>query len=282
MTRIRQFAVVGNPVSHSLSPRLHELFARQTGIALNYEKHCVEPGHFQAHVTRFFAEGGCGLNITIPFKLDAYALAEPQVSPRARAAGAANTLWQEAGRIHACNTDGIGLVNDILRQQIVLKDSRILLLGAGGAARGVILPLLQAGCGQLHIANRTATRAQELAELAGSLAPSGTAISSSGLDDIPESWDIVINASASSLQGGTLPVAPGIFHAHSFAYDMLYTRDGLTPFLGQALAAGAAGASDGLGMLVYQGAESFRLWNRHEPDAAAALAALRAFLAEHA
>ena len=279
MTRVRQFAVVGNPVGHSLSPRLHTLFARQTGIALNYEKHCVEPGHFQDHVARFFAAGGDGLNITIPFKLDAYALADPQVSPRARAAGAANTLWQEAGRIHACNTDGVGLVNDILRQQVPLKDSRILLLGAGGAARGVILPLLQAGCGQLHIANRTATRAQELAGLAASL-PGGADISSSGLDDIPGSWDIIVNASASSLQGGALPVAQGIFHSHSFAYDMLYTRDGRTPFLQQAQDAGAAGVSDGLGMLVYQGAESFQLWNGQEPDAIAALAALRAFLTE--
>lgn len=271
----RTFAVLGNPIKHSLSPRLHALFAQQTGLQIEYSKQCVEPAHFSDHVKQFFVSGGCGLNITLPFKEQAYALAEPRISDRARAAGSANTLWQENGDIHACNTDGAGLVNDMLRQRITLRDSRILLIGAGGATRGVMPALLQAGCAHLHIVNRTEEKAHALAAQATALSGPHAQVTASAFSLLQGTWDIIINATASSLSGQTLPLPDSLFRADAVAYDMLYTADGDTPFLQQARNASACYTSDGLGMLVYQGAESFRIWNQIEPDAASALTALR-------
>jgi len=282
MSSPRKFAVLGNPVKHSLSPRLHALFAQQTGLNIQYEKHCVEPDAFGRTVAQFFADGGVGLNITLPFKADAFALAGPRVSERARAAGSANTLWLEDGQVHACNTDGIGLVNDLLRLQLPLQGSRILLIGAGGATRGVILPLLQAGCAHLHIVNRTEAKAHALAELAAPLVSPGAHVSASGFASLDGAWDIIVNASASSLAGEALPLPDALFSSDNIAYDMLYTRNADTPFLQQARRAGVGQTSDGLGMLVYQGAESFRIWNQIQPEPAPALAALRAELAESA
>jgi len=275
MNTPRKFAVLGNPIKHSLSPRLHALFAQQTGLQIEYSRQCVEPAHFRNHVKQFFAAGGCGLNITLPFKEQAYALADPRISDRARAAGSANTLWCENGEIHACNTDGVGLVNDLLRQHVTLRDSRVLLIGAGGATRGVIPALLQAGCAQLHIVNRTEEKAHALAALAAALAGQQAQVTASAFSSLQGSWDIIVNATASSLSGQPLPLPDGLFRADSIAYDMLYTADGDTPFLQQARNAGANHTSDGLGMLVYQGAESFRIWNQIEPDAVPILAALR-------
>ncbi len=275
MSARRYFAVLGNPILHSLSPRLHALFARQTGLDIQYDKQRVEPEDFRDHVIRFFAEGGHGLNITLPFKEEAFALAANRVSERAQAAGSANTLWMENGQIHACNTDGVGLVNDMLRQDVTLRDSRILLIGAGGATRGVMLPLLQAGCTQLHIVNRTEEKAHALAAQANALSRTDIPITSSGFTELNGDWDIIINASASSLSGQTLPLPDSIFRPDSVAYDMLYTASGDTPFLQQARHAGATRTSDGLGMLVYQGAESFCIWNQVRPDPVSALAELR-------
>lgn len=275
MNTPRKFAVLGNPIKHSLSPRLHALFAQQTGLLIEYSKQCVEPAHFCDHVKQFFASGGCGLNITLPFKEQAYTLAQSRISNRARAAGSANTLWQENGEIHACNTDGVGLVNDMLRQHIILRDSRVLLIGAGGATRGVMPALLQAGCAHLHIVNRTEEKAHVLAAQAVALADRQTQVTASAFSTLQGSWDIIVNATASSLSGQTLPLADSLFRTDSVAYDMLYTTDGDTPFLQQARNAGATHTSDGLGMLVYQGAESFRIWNQIEPDAAPILTALR-------
>ena len=282
MSSPRKFAVLGNPVKHSLSPRLHALFAQQTGLNIQYEKHCVEPDAFSRTVAQFFADGGVGLNITLPFKADAFALAGSRISERAQAAGSANTLWLEDGQVHACNTDGVGLVNDLLRLQLPLQASRILLIGAGGATRGVILPLLQAGCAHLHIVNRTEAKAHVLAELARPLISSGAQVSASGFGALDGTWDIIVNASASSLAGEALPLPDALFNADNLAYDMLYTRNADTPFLQQARRAGVGQTSDGLGMLVYQGAESFRIWNQIQPEPAPVLATLRAELAESA
>ncbi len=282
MSSPRKFAVLGNPVKHSLSPRLHALFAQQTGLNIQYEKHCVEPDAFSRTVAQFFADDGVGLNITLPFKADAFALAGSRISERAQAAGSANTLWLEDGQVHACNTDGVGLVNDLLRLQLPLQASRILLIGAGGATRGVILPLLQAGCAHLHIVNRTEAKAHVLAELARPLISSGAQVSASGFGALDGTWDIIVNASASSLAGEALPLPDALFNADNLAYDMLYTRNADTPFLQQARRAGVGQTSDGLGMLVYQGAESFRIWNQIQPEPAPVLATLRAELAESA
>jgi len=278
----RKFAVLGNPVKHSLSPRLHALFAQQTGLNIQYEKHCVEPDAFSHTVAQFFEDGGVGLNITLPFKADAFALAGSRVSDRAKAAGSANTLWLEDGLVHACNTDGIGLVNDLLRLQLPLQGSRILLIGAGGATRGVMLPLLQAGCAHLHIVNRTEVKAHALAELARPLASPNVHVSASGFASLDGTWDIIVNASASSLAGEALPLPDTLFGPDNIAYDMLYTRNADTPFLRQARRAGVGQTSDGLGMLVYQGAESFRIWNHVQPEPVPVLTTLRTELAESA
>ena len=268
-------AVFGYPIAQSVSPTLHRLAAEQSGLDLHYDKVEVEPEQFTDTVTQFFSEGGRGLNITIPFKLEAFGLAKNNLTDRARAAQAVNTLWSENGVIYGDNTDGIGLVNDIQNHGHSITGKNILLIGAGGAARGALLPLLEAGCTALHIANRTASKAADLAEQAQRLCQSSTPITSSGLEDIPGQWDIVINSSASSLEQSSLPMPDGVFANHALAYDMVYTASGSTPFLEQSQALGAEHLLDGLGMLVGQGLESFKIWHGLELDAAKVLSELR-------
>ncbi|NEN75325.1 shikimate dehydrogenase [Pelistega sp. NLN82] len=268
------FAVFGYPIQHSLSPRMHHLFAAQCGLTpFRYTKELIEPHHFTNAVHSFFQQGGKGLNITVPFKQEAFLLAQHHLTERAKTAGAVNTLWIENGFLHGDNTDGIGLVNDIKRQGISLKNQRILILGAGGATRGVILPLLQEECALLHIANRTASKAQDIAKTFQAYTP--IPISASGLTDIPNQWDIIINASASSLDNTALPISSSLFTSTYFTYDMVYTHSGNTPFLDQAQQYGVKQCSDGLGMLVYQGAEAFFIWNHYYPDVDSVIKTLR-------
>lgn len=273
----KKFAVFGYPIEHSYSPTLHALFAKQCGIegSFTYTKECVLPSNFEQRVKAFFADGGTGLNITIPFKIKAVKLAK-QLSQHAQIAGAANTLWQQGNVIHGTNTDGIGLVKDIQRLGACLS-SRILLLGAGGAARGVIPSLIEAGCSRLHIANRTKEKAIQLAHDMQTHYPSAT-ISASGLNTIPEKWDIIINASASSLDDRPLPIDNALFAKNSLAYDMLYSKNGITAFLQQAQQYGSEQIADGLGMLAHQGAESFYIWNHVYPNTTHALDKLRAIM----
>lgn len=277
MTTPLRFAVFGNPIKHSYSPLMHSLFAKQFGIDLVYEKQLVSLECFASTATDFFAQGGSGLNITVPFKLEAYELAKQGLSSRAHAAGSVNTLWQKDGVIHGDNTDGIGLVRDLQRLGVNLAQKRILLIGAGGASRGALLPLIQSQCSALHIANRTASKAQDLIVLMQELevATPPLGITASSLDTIPGTWDVIINASSSSLNDAPLAIPASVFGAQSFAYDMLYTVSGSTAFLKQAQQAGTSQISDGLGMLVYQGAEAFRIWHQQEPDGLPVLNALR-------
>ncbi len=268
-------AVFGYPIAQSLSPTLHAIAASHCGLQLRYDKVEVKPEDFVTTVQQFFADGGRGLNITIPFKLEAFELAKNHLSERAKAAQAVNTLWTEEGEIHGDNTDGIGLVNDIQSHGHTIQGKRILLIGAGGAARGTLLPLLTAGCVALHIANRTASKAQTLAEQAQALDKNDTAISASALDDIPGQWDIVINASASSLDDAPLAIPATIFADNALAYDMVYRPSGSTAFLEQSKRLGAKHVLDGLGMLVAQGMESFRIWHGLEVDATQVLRELR-------
>lgn len=268
-------AVYGYPIAQSVSPTLHSLAAKQSGLKLQYDKVEVKPDEFADTVKKFFDEGGCGLNITIPFKLEAFELAQDNLTPRAQAAQAVNTLWCEDGTIYGDNTDGIGLVNDIQNHGHSISGKKVLLIGAGGAARGALLPLLEAGCETLHIANRTASKAANLAEQARSLSTGNTDISASGLEDIPGQWDIVINSSASSLEQSALPLPEDIFAADALAYDMVYTASGSTAFLEQSQALGAKHLLDGLGMLVGQGLESFKIWHDLEVNAAEVLSELR-------
>ena len=268
-------AVFGYPIAQSVSPTLHSIAAKQTGLNLQYDKVEVKPDDFRNTVKQFFDNGGRGLNITIPFKLEAFELAKENQTERAKSAQAVNTLWFENDAIHGDNTDGSGLVNDIKNHGHDIVHKRILLIGAGGDARGALLPLLDAGCSALHIANRTVSKADDLAEQARKLCTDSTKITSSGLEDIPGQWDIVINSSASSLEQVTLPIPENLFSADALAYDMVYKANGSTPFLEQSQAFGASHLLDGLGMLVGQGLESFKIWHGLEADATKVLAELR-------
>jgi len=268
-----RYAVIGNPVAHSKSPRIHAAFAAQTGQDLSYEAILAPLDGFEATVRGFMAAGGQGVNVTVPFKLEAYALATEH-TPRAAAAGAVNTLAFAGGRILGDNTDGAGLVRDLTHNLgMALAGRRVLLLGAGGAARGALLPLLECAPAELTIANRTAARAVDLArQFRGQrVAPQGC-----GLADLAgRQFDVIVNATAASLADAAPELPAGLFAPGSCAYDMMYGM-GLTPFLVLARDGGAAVLADGLGMLVEQAAESFALWRGEHPDTAPVLAQLRA------
>ena len=269
-----RYAVIGHPIAHSKSPRIHAAFARQTGQALCYEAILAPLDGFSTSVHAFRAAGGRGMNVTVPFKLEAFALAD-QHTPRARAAGAVNTLSFNTEGILGDNTDGAGLVRDLsVHLGCTLKGRRILLLGAGGAARGALLPLLDEQPAVLTIANRTPRKAQELASRFADSAAS-TQLHASGFEALAgQQFDLVINATAASLADAAPALPGGLYAPGALAYDMMYGRDD-TPFIAAARAEGAARTADGLGMLVEQAAESFALWRGLRPDSSAVLAELR-------
>lgn len=262
-----RYAVFGHPIAHSKSPQIHAAFARQTRQDMTYEAILAPRDGFAASVAEFVAGGGRGANVTVPFKEEAFRLADV-LTPRAERAGAVNTLLFEGGRIKADNTDGAGLVADLVRNlQHPPAGQRVLLLGAGGAARGVIEPLLEQKPAALVVANRTLARAEELAEFFG------RGVAACGFDALEGPFDLVINATSASLAGDLPPLPATVFTPYTLAYDMMYGRD--TPFLAYARRSGAATA-DGLGMLVEQAAEAFALWRGMRPDTAAVIASLRA------
>ncbi|BAL26112.1 shikimate dehydrogenase [Azoarcus sp. KH32C] len=270
-----RYAVIGNPISHSKSPAIHARFAAQTGQELTYEALLGPLDGFAGAVRAFRDAGGRGMNVTVPFKLEAFALAERH-SARALAAGAVNTLAFDAEGIFGDNTDGAGLVRDLTHNLgCALAGRRILLLGAGGAARGTLLPLLGTQPASLTLANRTVARAEALvADFAERDA--SVPLDACGFADLAgRQFDVVINATAASLADEAPPLPAGLYAAGALAYDMMYGR-GDTPFLAAARRDGAARLADGLGMLVEQAAESFQLWRGVRPDTAPVLAALRA------
>ena len=267
-----RYAVIGHPVAHSLSPRIHARFAEQTGESLSYEALLAPLDGFRECAERFFfREGARGANVTLPFKVEAFALAHER-TPRAEAAGAANFLAREGSLLRADNTDGAGLVRDLgANLDARLEDARLLLLGAGGAARGVIAPLLAAGVARITIANRTRERAEELARRFGR----DGRVQACGLQSPPESrYDLVVNATSTSTHREALDVPDALFAPGVLAYDMAY-GEGARAFVERARARGAR-ACDGLGMLVEQAAESFQLWRGVRPETAPVLAELRA------
>lgn len=273
-----QYAVFGNPIAHSKSPLIHRLFAEQTGESLEYSAQRVELEGFASAAQDFFNGGGKGLNITVPFKQDAWRYADYR-SPEAERAGAVNTLAMQAdGQVLGANTDGIGLVNDICnRLGWPIKGKRLLLIGAGGAARGVLQPLLKAGPRAVTIVNRTPAKADELAREFSDLGRL-TANSFSALNG--HQFDLLINASAASLHGELPPLPDTILSVDACAYDMLYAA-AATPFNTWAEQNGACHVADGLGMLVEQAAESFHLWRAVRPDTASPLMTVRAELQKH-
>ena len=272
---MQKYAVFGNPIAHSQSPFIHGLFARQTGLQLTYEALLAPLDDFAGSLQQFFADGGCGCNITVPFKEQAFTLAD-ELSERARRAGAVNTLIKlDDGRIRGDNTDGAGLVNDLLQNSVTLAGQRILLLGAGGAARGVLEPLLAQKPAELAIANRTVERAEQLAGEFADLGP----VVACGFDWIDTPVDLIINATSASLHGELPPLAPTLIKSgHTVCYDMMYGKD-TTAFNRWAQEQGAASTLDGLGMLVGQAAEAFFVWTGQRPDTAPVMQALRDRLA---
>jgi shikimate dehydrogenase len=261
-----RYAVFGHPIAHSKSPQIHAAFARQTGQDMAYEAILAPLDGFADCVAQFIAAGGRGANVTVPFKEEAFKLAS-RLSARAQRAGAVNTFTFDADGILGDNTDGAGLVADITRNlHFSLAGKRILLLGAGGAARGVVGPLLDQQPAMLVIANRTVSRAQELAELFDQN------VRACGFEAADTPFDLVINATAASLAGDLPPLSPRVFTPDTLAYDMMYGRD--TPFLDFARSHGARTA-DGLGMLVEQAAEAFSLWRGLRPDTPPVIAMLR-------
>lgn len=271
---VERYAVIGNPVAHSQSPFIHGAFARQTGEAMVYERMLAPIQGFEAAVRAFAAAGGRGCNVTLPFKFEAPALAA-RCSERARLATAANLLRFDTGGWFADNTDGIGLVRDIeLGAGVALAGRRVLLIGAGGAGAGVLGPLLQAQPAGLCLANRSAARAQQLAERHRALAAAlGVPLVAGGLEAPAGVFDIVINASASSLSSAPVPVDPARLAPGTLAVDLMYGA-AAQPFLAWARAHGAR-PRDGLGMLVEQAAEAYLIWRGRRPQTAPVLAALR-------
>jgi shikimate dehydrogenase len=271
-----RYAVVGNPVAHSKSPQIHAAFARETGADIEYTRLLAPLDGFRAAVAEFRAGGGRGLNVTLPFKLEAFDLAD-EVSARAKAARAANFLQFDGSRVRADNTDGAGLVADLTRNLgVALENRRVLLLGAGGAAQGVLLPLLDCHPAILAIANRTVDKALRLAEGVRHLPGAGaTVVSGLGFADLAgHHFDVIVNGTSSSLQGEVPPLPAGVFAPGAMAYDMMYGAEP-TAFLKYAAAQGAARTADGLGMLVEQAAESFFLWRGVRPKTAPVIEMLR-------
>jgi shikimate dehydrogenase len=273
---VPRYGVVGNPVAHSLSPQIHAAFAAQTGMPIDYRRVLAPLDAFADTLEHFAAAGGRGLNVTVPFKLAAY-LACARLSERARRAGAVNWLTREDDGWVGDNTDGSGLVRDlerIVRGSTHRLDGRLLVVGAGGAARGILGPLLAHGPARCVVVNRTIARAESLLDAF----PDG-AIAAADFETLgDEAFDLVVNATSASLDDVPLPLSHAVFADGALAYDLMYGARP-TRFMRDARAAGAATVVDGLGMLVEQAAESFHLWRGAQPQTEPVLATLRAQLA---
>jgi len=259
---VDNYCVMGNPVAHSKSPQIHTAFAEQTRQNIFYQAIQVDDGKFKEAIKEFQVQGGKGLNITLPFKGEAWEISENR-SSRAERALAVNTISFDDGKIVADNTDGIGLIRDLtINHDISIKDKDILILGAGGAVKGILDPLFDEQPGKLVIANRTVSRAEKLADIFSDRGD----ISACGFDELAgSSFDIVINGTSASLQGAVPPLPENLLNDNVCCYDMMYSMSD-TPFVTWARAHGATNAFDGLGMLVEQAAESFFIWRGVRPE----------------
>ncbi len=270
-----RYAVVGHPVAHSQSPFIHAAFAAQTGEPIAYERLLCPLDAFAPTLRAFAASGASGCNVTMPFKFEAAGLAA-RTTARATLAGACNTLRFDADGWLGDNTDGAGLVRDIERNAgVALRGARVLLIGAGGGAAGALGSLLASGAREVIVANRSVERVQALVarHRLGAAASAPTLVAAASLDDCGEGFDIVVNATATSVGGAPVPVAPKVLRPGGLALDMMYGA-AAAPFIAWAEAHRAIGR-DGLGMLVEQAAEAFRFWRGVEPDTAPVLRALR-------
>jgi shikimate dehydrogenase len=270
------YAVFGNPINHSKSPHIHRQFAEQTGQDMHYTKQLVNEGEFENAAQEFFAQGGKGINITVPFKLHAFAFARKRTA-RAERAGAVNTLvLLEDGTVLGDNTDGIGMIHDMHNLGWELEGKRILVLGAGGAVRGILQPLLEENPAQVVIANRTLSKAEELAKSFHDLGD----VQAKAFEQLHgDVFDIVINGTAASMQGELPPLPDNLLAVHACCYDMMYGSEP-TVFLRWAKERGAAQTADGLGMLVGQAAEAFYLWRQIRPEVVPVITAMRRQITE--
>jgi shikimate dehydrogenase len=267
--RLDYYAVMGNPVGHSLSPRIHGLFAAETGEPIRYRAELVPLTGFAAAVAAFIGSGGKGLNVTLPFKQEAFRLSS-HASERARVAGAVNTLWWSAdGAYHGDNTDGVGLIRDLTGNHgIPIAGLRVLVLGAGGAVRGVLGPILEQHPASVVVANRTVAKAMALGQ-------DFQGVYACGLEDLGgREFDLIVNGTSAGLTGGLPPLPDGILCSGGCCYDLVYAMKP-TPFVSWAKARGARLAVDGLGMLVEQAAESFFIWRGLRPSTRPVIEALR-------
>lgn len=268
---VDNYCVIGNPVAHSKSPQIHTAFAEQTQQKILYQAIQVDDGKFNAAIKEFQAQGGKGLNITVPFKGDAWEVSENK-SNRAERAMAVNTIrFNDAGKIIGDNTDGIGLIRDLtINHDITIKDKDILILGAGGAVRGILDPLFDEQPGKVVIANRTVSRAEKLADIYSDRGD----VSACGFEGLRSSFDVVINGTSASLQGEVPPLPDSLLNGNACCYDMMYSMSE-TPFVSWAKAHGATKVFDGLGMLVEQAAESFFIWRGVRPETRQVIDVLR-------
>lgn len=270
------YAVFGNPINHSKSPNIHRQFAEQTGQDMHYTKQLVNEGEFEQTVHDFFAQGGKGLNITVPFKLNAFDLAQKRTA-RAERAGAVNALaYLTDGTILGDNTDGIGMIHDMHNLGWELEGKRVLILGAGGAVRGILQPLLEEKPAQVVIANRTKSKAEELAKNFHDLGD----VHAKAFEQLHgEVFDLVINGTSASMQGELPPLPDNLLAANACCYDMMYGPEP-TIFLRWAKERGAVKTADGLGMLIGQAAEAFYLWRQIRPEVVPVITAMRRQIAE--
>ncbi len=260
---IDRYAVIGNPIAHSKSPDIHLLFADQTGEHITYEKIQVEVGEFESFVNEFFENGGKGLNITVPFKVNAFQFVN-ECTDYAEHAGAVNTiLRKENGNYLGANTDGIGLLRDLKKSQCLqLESKKILIIGAGGATQGIVEPLLDEKPATLVLANRTVSNAKAIAEHFKAFGE----IEYCGLHEIPkQGFDLVLHATSAALQSDKLDLPTEIIQAHTCCYDLFYSNSA-TPFMRWAKNNNANIVVDGFGMLLEQAAEAFYLWRNKRPD----------------
>ena len=275
-----RYAVIGHPITHTQSPRIHRLFAQQTAQEIEYDALLAPLEGFKDTLGRFFSDGGCGANITVPFKQEACAMVSRRTE-RAQRAGAVNTVTLSSsnstnstkaiGELEGDNTDGVGLLHDLIDNHgVMLQGVTVVLIGAGGAARGVLGPLLEAKPARLVVANRHATRAQELEKAFADLGP----IRACRLDEIPESVDVMINATSASLSGESLTLPTRSVGSHTVCYDMMYANEP-TLFMRWARQLGSRRQIDGLGMLVEQAAEAFRIWRGVSPVTGPVITQLR-------
>ncbi|MCJ8320075.1 MAG: shikimate dehydrogenase [Colwellia sp.] len=272
-----KYRVFGNPIKQSRSPLIHQSFAESTQQQLNYQSEFVAIDGFKEKIKQFINEQGKGANITVPFKEQALAICD-QLSERARLAGAVNTLSFVDGQIIGDNTDGLGLVQDLLRNNVNLKNSKILLLGAGGAAKGVVLPLLEQQPESIVIANRTVSKAEALCHQFTS-SENQSKLRACGFENVEnDNFDIIINATSASLSGSVPPISEKLIRPDVVCYDMVYGKE-QTPFMNWAKKQGSAQVIDGLGMLVSQAAESFAIWRGVKPEVETVISYLRKSLA---